>query len=135
MKTFLKILIVQILTIPMIVFLFKILQNNKVSGLIAGSVFFALSLFFLQRLFYRTKYLKTFSFYGIIFHLVFAVIPLMLVRLVYINEDFSNLTVFGLQAQSFHKISESIYMIMVLCTLLDLVRVLILKIPLSHKID
>lgn len=135
MKTFLKILIIQVITIPLIVVLFKTLQNNKVSGLIAGCIFFVISLFFLKRLIYNTVYLKTFSFYGILFHLLFAVVPLMAVRLFYLNEDFSNLIVFGIKADSFHKISESIYMIMVLCTALDLLRVLVLKIPLSHKIN
>ncbi len=135
MKIFLKILIIQIITIPFIIILFKTIDSNKHAGLIAGLCFFTTGLYFLSELKRSTKMFRTFSFYGISFHLLVAVIPMLIIRIMHWSLNFKDINILTLPASEFHKISESIYMIMLLCTILDFFRVIFLKIPIGNEVN
>ncbi len=118
-KKWLAILGVEIALIGIVIFLFMNL-DKQIAGLVAGFLFGMLGLcigFVLLR--HRT--IKSFTFWWLFVYLFYSVIPMIFNRLTSWGVEFSQTKIWGMEGPEFHKVSEQIYMVLLLATALDLV--------------
>lgn len=118
-KQWLTILILEVLVVCAVIFLFSKV-DRQIAGLIAGFIFGILGLVIGFQLL-RTRTLKSFTFLWLFVYMFYSVIPMILNRLNSWNSDFTDVEIWGMSGPEFHKVSEKIYLILILATLIDLV--------------
>lgn len=118
MKLIFKVLIVQILTIPIIVMLFKLIGDPLYGGAVASSIFVIQYLWSLGCL--KKLYKTTIGFWFMLANFMVVVLPLAVTRLINWPVDFSTYSIWGIEGPSFHKLSEKLYMVVVLALVVDL---------------
>lgn len=117
-KKWLLILALEIATVILVIFLFQTL-DRQIAGLVGGLLFGLLGLFIGFRLL-SLRTLRSFTFWWLFVYLFYSVIPMMLNRLQAWNSSFEEVQVWGMNGPEFHKVSEKIYLVLILATLLDL---------------
>jgi hypothetical protein len=105
-------LICFIVWIFVVILLFKFISERQVAAAIAGSGFIILPTFCLMQEL-RTRRNRVYLGTLIIF-LVFSALPIFLLRIFNWGVDFNTLSLFGVEAQTMHKYSNYLYMLMVL---------------------
>jgi uncharacterized protein (DUF486 family) len=115
-------LFLEVLSTILVVATFKLISDRNVAGLVAGSIFIALGTYIILDLTKRNIHFRTFSFYGAFTHLFFTGIPLITVRLLNWSTPHEDLFVLGVPAPTFHRIAEKVFVILVLCTVIDLIK-------------
>jgi hypothetical protein len=120
-------LVLQLIAIVVAGASFKIFESRVVAGAVAGSYFVASGLYMVRRVwrwFDRWQALMT---YPLLVHVFVISIPLLVIRMSNTGVEFSDLKIFGVPGPVFHQISTTIFMIMMIATVVDLVRVLMRK--------
>lgn len=123
-KNWLAILALEILTIPFVIALFKMLPK-KTAAVIAGVLFIGLGfglLFFLVR---KGQPLKTLTFWAGLVHLFAMSLPIFTVRLLHFEKDFTQIQVFGVPGPVYHYYSELFYTVLLAATIVDLLVCLV----------
>lgn len=118
LKNWFVILGLELATIVLVVTLFMNL-DSQIAGLIAGMLFGVLGLFIGFQLF-RTRTLRSFTFWWLFVYLFYSVFPMMLNRIQTWGTSFSEITIWGMAGPEFHKVSERIYLVLIFATLLDI---------------
>lgn len=121
MKTFLEILAIQVITVFVIIFIFKTVNDNKLAGLVGGLVFLTTSALNIYLLF-KFNQKKSFVFYTTVLFVILFVMPMLLSRLFYYELSFEQIKILGFSAKTFHYWSEKFYLILLLSTLADIIR-------------
>jgi len=124
-KKFLLFLILEIAVTLSVIIIFKTIENRSFAGLFAGSLFTGLGAYIFIELIKTKSTFRFFSFYGVCIHLFFSAIPLILTRVLNWDIPHSDLIIFGMEAPLFHSIAEKIFVILMLCTLIDLMKTLL----------
>ena len=119
-KDLLIFLLLEILTVPTVIFIFKFVSPRNVAALLAGSVFVTLGAYILK---ISWPYRKSIILYAIGLHLFGFALPMLLMRLINWSSDFEKIKIFGLAGPQFHRVSEIFFTVLIFCTLIDLVRV------------
>lgn len=84
-------LLVQVLTIPLVMLIFKLIADRKIASLVASFVFISVSLGIMAAEFRNFRFeRKIFWLAGLQFFLLF-VVPIFLLRVINWSEDFSSL--------------------------------------------
>ncbi len=112
MKTTLKLLLCQVLTIPIVILIFKLPAEKKVLSLIANGVFWSIGLL---TLFYKGTDKKWINLLGLQF-LVFAVLPISVLRVLSWNSDFNTESFLTITGAQWHSTSNLSFMLMLLGT-------------------
>ncbi len=108
----------ELVTVLLVISLFMQL-DHQIAGLIAGFFFGLLGLLIGFQLL-RTRTLKSFTFWWLFVYLFYSVIPMMLNRVRMWGVDFAEVRVWGMDGPEFHKVSERIYAILIVATVLDM---------------
>jgi hypothetical protein len=110
-----------IATIPAVMLLFKMIEPKKLASLFAASLFISASLVIIWGEL-KNKTLKTPSLIAAIGFLILFSAPMLIVRILNYDQDFSSLTIGPLTAPEFHKYSNYGFMMLLLTTVVDYFR-------------
>ncbi len=94
-------------------FVFKLVENRQVAGLIAGIVFILIPIFFLW-LECRKKIIQYFYVLLLSIFLIFSAIPIFLLRILNWGTDFKELSLLGVSAELLHRSSTFLYILIML---------------------
>jgi hypothetical protein len=117
-KKWLALLLIELALIGIVIFLFMNL-DKQIAGLVAGFLFGLLGLF-IGFVLLTSRTIKSFTFWWLFVYLFYSVIPMIFNRLNSWGADFSEVKIWGMEGPEFHKVSERIYMVLLLCTAIDL---------------
>lgn len=113
-------MILEILTVPIVISVFKLVEPKKVAAVLAGSLFVSLGFFIYSKSF-RAR--KSLSLYFSFAHLFFLSLPMLIKRVFYWNSDFNEILFYGVPGPSFHKFSEAFFIVLFTASAIDLIRV------------
>lgn len=119
-KPLVLVMILHLLAIPLVIFTFKMVEPSKFAGLIGGSVFLLNGMLALALILQRFRFFKSFSFYALLVHIGFFVLPMLISRLIHWSEPFGAYLVWSMPSAEFHRLSEQFYVVLLLCFALDL---------------
>lgn len=110
MKSPLKLLIIQILIIPLVILIFKFPAEKRWLSLLANSLFIGISILTIR---YSGVFKNSIRLSGLQF-LIGAVLPVTILRFISWNTDFSTTLFLGVSGYGWHKISNYSFMVMLL---------------------
>jgi len=119
-KNYIVFMFLEILTVPVVILLFKFLEPKKIAAAIAGTLFVSLG-FYIYSTSFKAK--KSLTLYASFAHLFFLSMPMLIKRLVYWKSDFDEILFYGIPGPQFHKLSETFFIILFSASLIDLVRI------------
>lgn len=102
-----------LLAIFFVILIFKIIEPVKLAALIAGFIFLFVSLGILYSENRWGRANRSLAFWTAFLFLVFFVIPIFGLRIMYWDQDFNDLSFFGIPATSLHHLSSRCYLLMV----------------------
>ncbi len=121
-RRFLLYFLAEIGSAVLAVVLFRLISNRFVAGSVAGFAFILLGLFIFGFGLVDHRLRVSWSFRIACLHLFFVSIPMLSVRLSNFGVAFGDLAVWGIPGPSFHKVSEGVYLALVVGTLIDAYR-------------
>ena len=113
----------EILTAPVVIAIFKNIEEREKAGLIAG-VYFVLSgswIFIRNLKWYEFK--KSPVFWLSAVHLFFISVPLLTTRVLTLGTSFEEISVLGIPGPQFHKVSERILLALTVATIYEIWRI------------
>jgi len=122
-RDYLQILIFQLITIPVVVAFFALIQPPKVAALFAGGLFLIYGTFALVKVQHHAGAKTNPLLWLLYIHLFFISLPLISVRLMNWSTPFEYLQIFGLPAPLFHTLSGWVYGAIMALTAFNLWRV------------
>ncbi|RYZ76369.1 MAG: hypothetical protein EOP05_05215 [Proteobacteria bacterium] len=114
-------LILELLVIGIVTTIFKFIPDRMTAGAIAGTIFVLLGVY-IVRGGWKEREKRTASYYAGCLHLFLSSLPLMITRLLNQSAGFEQVNVLGLPGPIFHRVSTTIYMILLIATIWDFVR-------------
>lgn len=118
-KNYIAFLALQVLTVPLVISIFKVIEPRNVAATLAGSLFVGLG-FYIYKTSIRSR--SSLSLYFSFLHLFIFALPMLVRRIFYWNSSFEDIVIFGIPGPYFHRASEVFFVMLVLATLIDLVR-------------
>ena len=119
-------------TIPLVILLFKFIEPKKLASLFAASLFISCSLL----VFWGELRLKVYNSYSLIMAAVFFLLfsaPMITVRLIHYELDFSQINIAGMTGDEFHRYSNYGFILLVASSIVDFFLGLRLSKTTSHK--
>jgi hypothetical protein len=115
-------LALEIVVLATVIMIFRLVPEKFVAGMVGGICFVSLGIGigFQCRRSVRLRWSATFL--AAMMHLFLTSLPLMLTRMMNYGTDFSEIRVLGLSGPTFHSFSSAVYMILILATVFDLIR-------------
>ncbi len=104
------------------VILFRLIPDRFMAGLIAGSAFVFLGFAIVLAGLADSQLRHSWSFRIAFLHLFVVSIPILFVRLLNSDMVFSELSIWGIPGPVFHKISEGVFLALVVGTIIDAYR-------------
>ncbi len=98
---------------------FKYLDNRVLAGLVAGITFVLVGISYLWQLTRYLDYFKKLSFYPAFLHVFIFAIPMMAKRQMSPEIPMEDLMIFGVSGPIFHRLSESVFLTLMVFTLFD----------------
>ena len=113
----------QILAIAVAGLSFTIFESRLLAGAIAGGYFVTSGLFMVWRATQWPDKWRSCAWYPLISHVFLISIPMVVSRFLQATQDFEEVRIFGLAGPQFHRLSTTIFMILVAGTVIDLIRI------------
>lgn len=120
-KYFLPVL-VEILQVPFIIIMFKVIENRQLAGVLGG-IFFLIIGFGLISHFYKMLYTKSLSIWVLMGHLFIFVIPIFVARVSFWGTPFEDIVFMGIKPSLLHDISEKYYVLVLWAGIYDCMRI------------
>ena len=120
-KELISFIFIDFLVIAAILFLFFYFEK-KTAGLIGGALFLAQGFYFVVRIAKWEKMTSTATFYGVMAHLFLATVPVIILRLSHFSTPFSEIQLGVITGPGVHKFAETIYLILLLSHIVDLLK-------------
>jgi hypothetical protein len=116
------VLMLQLSTVPIVILIFKLIEEKRVAGLVAGVFFLSLTvgLFLFLRRGKNSQMLGT-SWFALLF-LALVAVPMVYKRATNFDLPFEQIEIWGISGPEFHRLSERVFLILVVMTLMDLFR-------------
>jgi hypothetical protein len=121
-NAFFRLLCAEILTIALVISLFKIIDDRLKAGMIAGAFFVALGAWIFIKGLRQKDFRRTATFWGGCAHLFLSALPLLITRTIHSQDAFADVTIMGMSGPVFHQFSTAIYFLMMLATAFDVFR-------------
>jgi hypothetical protein len=118
LKSSVRLLILQLCVIPLVIFIFRLPFEKKVLSLFANGVFLMTATL---TLFYSGTFQKWIRIAGVQF-LLFAVLPITILRILSWNADFNESSLFGVSGRQWHASSNISFLIMLVVTLVVVIQ-------------
>ena len=118
-KSWLIIFVLQVVTVPAVIALFKFIPEKRYAAVVAGVLFIALGAYILFQLWKSQLRWRSLTWWLCWIHVCFSSIPLVIVRLYYFEKDFTQIAVFSVPGHVFHYYSQILYVAVLVATLVD----------------
>lgn len=115
-------LLVQAVVVLLVVLIFRNIQDRRLAGLIAGGLFILSASSVALYEFRFGSALKSFSFWGSLCFLLFSAFPIFFLRISKWNEDFSQVSLFGLQGPQLHQMGNLLFLLALITYFIDSYR-------------
>jgi hypothetical protein len=102
---------------------FSLVHNHFVAGLLAGSYFIVSAALMLRWAWRWPDKWRSLTLYPLALHLFGVALPMVIMRLIHADVEFSEITIWGLSGPEFHALSGKIFAVLIVATLIDWVRV------------
>lgn len=112
--------LLEVLTLPLVILIFKFVEPRKIAGLLAGNWFLVLAI--IVYLLIKDYPGRSYARWGLLAHVLLATLPLLILRLVFWNLEFSEISIFGISGTLIHRTSEKVFLLLVLGTVIDFFR-------------
>lgn len=116
-------LILQIVAIAWAGLVFRIFDSRLIAGFMAGLYFVGSGVYMLWRVGRWSDRVYSVTFYPLAVHVLLISVPMMVVRLAQTQSAFEDILIWGMPGPVFHRISTTVFMILIIATVIDLVRV------------
>ena len=111
------------IVIGVVICIFKFTETRLIAGALAGSVFVILGGWIFLTGLRDRSFRRSLTFWAGCLHLFASSLPLMITRFLNQTTSFQEVSVLGLSGPTFHRLSTSIYMILLVATFIDWMRV------------
>lgn len=111
-------LVIHALVTVGVVMSFRFIDERPIAALLAGSLFLSSGLFIVLK---EYRY-RSWTFVVHTLFLAFVVIPMLVTRIAYWGQDFSELTILTIPAPAFHQMSSRLYLILVVVICRDILQ-------------
>lgn len=115
-------LFAHILVIVLVMTFFKVIPERKIAALSAGALFLLTPLVVLFFEYQAKALMKRMSSYGAAIFLLLSAIPIFYLRVANWSDDFTSLSLAGITGPELHQLSNKIFMLMLVCFLVDAFR-------------
>lgn len=115
-------LVLEVIAVVLAAVVFKFIESRLMAGMIAGAYFVNSGLFMLWRIVQWPDRWRSFTLYPLMVHVFLISIPLVVVRAMHMDMAFEDVTVWGIPGPVFHKVSTTIFSLVVLATIGDMSR-------------
>jgi hypothetical protein len=102
---------------------FKIFDSRLLAGLMAGLYFVGSGIFMLWRIWRWPDWKRSLTLYPLAVHVFVVSIPMMAVRFAQTQSAFEDILIWGMPGPVFHRLSTTVFMTLIACTVVDLVRI------------
>lgn len=114
-------LFLELLVIGLVTGVFKVIPDRLTAGAVAGTIFVLLGVL-IVRGGWKDRAKRTVSFWMGCVHLFASSLPLMITRMLNRSGGFEQVDVLGLPGPVFHRVSTSIYLVLIAATVWDFLR-------------
>lgn len=115
-------LILEVLAIAWAGVVFNIFESRLTAGLMAGLYFVGSGLYILWRVARWPDRWRSFTLYPALVHVFVISIPMMVVRFAQTQAAFEDVHIWGLPGPVFHRLSTTVFLILIIATAIDLGR-------------
>jgi hypothetical protein len=119
-KDILLLLSLQIVAVPLVILSFKIFEPKKLAAIIAASIFILVGFTMIRLTRKWEEYRTHLCYWCIRIHVFIFSVPMLIGRLIFWDREFEDIVYFAVPGPVFHKMSERFYVVMFVCTLIDL---------------
>lgn len=102
---------------------FAVFENRRVAGAVAGGYFVLSGLIMVWRGSRWTDKWMSAAWYPLLVHVFLISIPMIAMRFWQVAQDFEEVRIWGLPGPVFHRLSTSIFLVLVAGTIIDLIRI------------
>jgi len=120
-KDLLIIFAIEILTVPLVIAYFKLIEPKKLAAVIAAVTFVTTGFIILRITRKWPDAYASFVYWAIHIQIFVFSIPMLVARIAFWEKDFADIKFLYLSGPEFHKLSEKGYMILMIGTLVDIV--------------
>lgn len=119
-KDLLVILAIEILTVPLVLTYFKLIEPKKLAAVFAAATFVTTGFIILKITRRWPDAYASFVYWAVHIHIFVFSIPMLVARLAFWEKDFSEIKFLFFSGPEFHSFSEKGYLIMIIGTMVDL---------------
>ncbi len=112
----------QLLAIAVAGLSFSLIESRLVAGAVAGSYFVTSGLYMVLRTSRYAGKWRLLYWYPLLVHVFVISIPMVVTRLLNSERVFEEVKILGLEGPVFHKLSTTVFSILIVSTLIDLAR-------------
>lgn len=112
----------QLLAIAVAGLSFSLIESRLVAGAVAGSYFITSGLFMILRTLRYSGKWRLVYWYPLLVHVFVISIPMVVTRILKSDQVFENVRILGLEAPVFHRLSTTVFSILILGTMIDIFR-------------
>lgn len=102
---------------------FALIENRLIAGFTAGAYFLGSGLFMLFRIVQTGSLWKMLMTYPLLVHVFAISLPMLITRALSADQAFESVFILGMPGPVFHKLSTTVFSVLMLATSVDLVRV------------
>ena len=114
----------QILAIAVAGLSFSMIDNRLIAGAIAGSYFVTSGLYMVLRTWRYAGKWQLVYWYPLLVHVFVISIPMVVTRFLNTERAFEEVRILGLEGPVFHRLSTTVFSLLILGTLIDIARLL-----------
>lgn len=122
-KDLLWFLALELLAVVWAGLVFRIFESRLVAGAMAGGFFVLSASFMAYRAYHWPDKWISPTWYAVLTHLFGISLPMVITRFLNAGVPFEQVRIWGLEGPVFHKLSTTVFSILMLATLVDLARV------------
>jgi hypothetical protein len=117
--SWLKVLLLEILSVPVAIALFRFIPSKRVAAVFAGIIFISIGVLVLRFAWQQDRPFLKLSLWASLIHLFATSLPLFIYRVLFFSQDFTQVSIFTVPGPIFHYYSEKVYLGLILSTLID----------------
>lgn len=121
-RSWITILIVEIITVPIVVLIFRNIESRSLAGIIAGSVFILSAGWIFYKILRSAVWYRWITPYVLAIHFFGVSLPLFLTRAFNFEITADQLNVWGFPLPQVHALSEKVYLALIIVTARDLIQ-------------
>lgn len=116
-------LVLELLAVAIAGLSFAMIESRLIAGFTAGSYFLGSGLYMIFRIVQTGSLWKMLMTYPLFVHVFAISLPMMVTRALSADQAFESVLILGMPGPVFHKLSTTVFSVLMLATAIDLIRV------------